>query len=106
VGRRGRQPAGQVVFRLEGCSRKLGLDVSRLLQFQTMQHFPASKLDQLTAAERRRPAIGRGLRFPGRGAEMAGMSTKSREAIWGGQIMGAEIRAKGPAGRPAIARNG
>ena len=25
---------------------------------------------------------------------MAGMGTKSREVIWGGQIMGAEIRAK------------
>jgi hypothetical protein len=26
---------------------------------------------------------------------MPGMSTKSREVIWGGQIMGADIRARG-----------
>jgi hypothetical protein len=36
-----------------------------------------------------------GLRLSGGGGILPGMSTKSREVVWGGQIMGAKILAQG-----------
>jgi hypothetical protein len=50
------------------------------------------------APRRMLAARGRGLRVGGGGAAMPGMSAKSREVIWGGRIMGADIRVERPGG--------
>ena len=69
----GRQPGRQVFFRwgLGGFGRKLRFDVLPAQRFQPLQHFFRQRLDQPTAAERRRPAIRRGLRVRRAGAVIA-----------------------------------
>ena len=86
--RRGRQPGGTGFLpagRLgAGSLDSTSHDCSRS---KPLQYFAASRLDQPTAAERRRPAIRRGLRFRSGGAEMTGHEHQIARGHGGGQII-------------------
>ena len=75
--------------------------ILRLKDIQAWQRLPRlagksvrNRFDRLLGSPASAAATPSGLPAHAWGAAIHAMSTKSREVIWGGQIMGAEIRAR------------